>query len=82
MVVNVPNSLHQKVAGKVGWPENWWPTLECQGQYQVVEMMHQRALKGRENALGMEHSATLRSVESLASVLQYQGKYEAAEVMK
>jgi hypothetical protein len=27
VVVNVRNGLHQKVAGKVGWPENWWPTL-------------------------------------------------------
>ena len=28
VVVNVRNGLHQKVAGKVGWPEDWWPTLE------------------------------------------------------
>jgi hypothetical protein len=27
VVVNVGNGLHQKVAGKVGWPANWWPTL-------------------------------------------------------
>jgi hypothetical protein len=27
VVVNVRNGLFQKVAGKVGWPENWWPTL-------------------------------------------------------
>jgi len=27
VVVNVRNGLHQKVAGKVGWPEDWWPTL-------------------------------------------------------
>src|SRR5271168_4415703 len=28
VVVNVRNGLHQKVAGKVGWPEDWWPTLK------------------------------------------------------
>lgn len=28
VMVNVPNGLHQKVAGNVVWPENWWPTLE------------------------------------------------------
>jgi hypothetical protein len=27
VVVNVCDCLHQKVAGKVGWPEDWWPML-------------------------------------------------------
>src|SRR5947207_3857144 len=44
--------------------------------------MNRQALAGREKVLGMEHTDTLNSVNSLAFVLQYQGKYEAAEEMK
>jgi len=43
--------------------------------------MNRRALEGREKALGKEHSDTLTSVNNLALVLQYRGKYEAAEEM-
>jgi len=42
--------------------------------------MHRRALKGKK-VLGVEHPDTLTSVSNLASLLQHQGKYEAAEEM-
>jgi Tfp pilus assembly protein PilF len=38
-------------------------------------------VEGREKALGKDHPNTLTSVSNLAGVLQYQGKYEAAEEM-
>ena len=41
--------------------------------------MNRRALKGYKKMLRVEHSSTLTSVDNLASVLRYQGKYEAAE---
>ncbi|XTI88790.1 kinesin light chain 1, partial [Cenococcum geophilum] len=43
--------------------------------------INQQALEGREKALGKEHPSTLTSVNNLASVLGYQGKYEEAEQM-
>jgi tetratricopeptide (TPR) repeat protein len=43
--------------------------------------MNRRALAGYEKVLGVEHPSTLTSVGNLAMVLQYQGKYEAAEEM-
>jgi hypothetical protein len=46
-----------------------------------AEEMNRRALDGREKALGKEHPDTLTSVNSLALVLERQGKYEAAEEM-
>ena len=38
-------------------------------------------LAGSEEKLGEDHPDTLMSVSNLASVLQYQGKYEESEVM-
>ncbi|KAK1838138.1 TPR domain protein (kinesin light chain) [Colletotrichum chrysophilum] len=43
--------------------------------------MNRQALDGCEKVLGKEHPNTLTSVNNLASVLQYQGKYEEAEQM-
>ena len=39
------------------------------------------ALEARETTLGADHPATLSSVNSLALVLRYQGKYSEAEEM-
>jgi tetratricopeptide (TPR) repeat protein len=55
--------------------------LRYQGKYEAAEEMSQRALKGREKVLGVEHPDTLASVNNLAVVFRYQGKYEAAEEM-
>ena len=41
--------------------------------------MNRRVLKGKKKVLEKEHPSTLVSVGNLALVLQYQGKYEAAE---
>ncbi|KAK3688861.1 P-loop containing nucleoside triphosphate hydrolase protein [Podospora appendiculata] len=57
-----------------------WYRAEA-GIYGVAEQMNRRALDGREEVLGLEHPDTLRSVSSLASVLQAQGKYKEAEQM-
>jgi len=43
--------------------------------------VNRRALIRSEKALGVEHPDTLTSVSNLASVLRYQGIYEAAEEM-
>jgi hypothetical protein len=53
--------------------------LPGQGKYEAAEEMNRRALAGYEKVLGVEHPSTLTSVSSLASVLQYYGKYHAAE---
>ncbi len=50
--------------------------LRRQEKYEAAEEMHQRALEGREKALGLEHPFTLASVNNLAGD---RGKYEAAE---
>jgi len=55
--------------------------LQSQGKYEEAEVMHRRALKGRENVLGPEHPDTLSSVNNLGMVLKTQGKYEEAEVI-
>ena len=55
-----------------------WYAFEL-GKYNKAEEMDRRALEGRETVLGKEHPDTLGSVSNLASVLWYQGKYEAAE---
>jgi len=39
------------------------------------------ALEARETTLGAEHPDTPNSINSIALVLQWQGKYEAAEEM-
>ena len=56
--------------------------LESQGKYKEAEAIHQRALKGREKVLGLEHPHTLTSVSNLVSVLESQGKYKEAEAMQ
>lgn len=43
--------------------------------------MNQWALDEYKKVLKLEHSDTLMSIKKLALVLQYQGKYEVAEVM-
>lgn len=43
--------------------------------------MNRRALAGREKVLGVDHPDTSTSVNNLALVLLYQGKYKQAEEM-
>ncbi|KXJ84605.1 P-loop containing nucleoside triphosphate hydrolase protein, partial [Microdochium bolleyi] len=51
------------------------------GGYERAEALLWKAVKVRERLLGAEDSHTLSSVSILALVLQYQGKYEEAEMM-
>ncbi|KAL3483807.1 putative kinesin light chain [Aspergillus germanicus] len=50
--------------------------LARQGKYDEAEAMHQRALPGREKALGPKHPDTLISVSQLGSVLARQGNLQ------
>ncbi|RII17513.1 hypothetical protein CUC08_Gglean002353 [Alternaria sp. MG1] len=51
------------------------------GKHGEAEVMHRRALKGYEDALGREHPDTLTSVSQLGSALEGQGKCEEAQAM-
>jgi hypothetical protein len=43
--------------------------------------MHQCALKGREKALGLDHTSTLNAVNNLGILYADQGKLKEAEEM-
>jgi hypothetical protein len=55
--------------------------LQSQGKYEEPEAMHQRALAGREKALGTEHPHTLTNASQLCSVLEGRRNYKEAAVM-
>jgi hypothetical protein len=54
--------------------------LQDHGKYEEAEAIETSA-RGKERALGSEHPVTLKSINNLASLLQYQGEYETAEAM-
>jgi hypothetical protein len=43
--------------------------------------MYQRALQGKEKALGLEHTLTLDTVNNLGALYKNQGKLSKAEKM-
>lgn len=47
----------------------------------MAEELSRRALYRREEALGKEHLDTVTSINNIAPVLRFQGKYDAAEEM-
>jgi tetratricopeptide (TPR) repeat protein len=49
-----------------------------QGKLAETEEMYQRALKGKEKALGVEHTSTLDTVNNLGSLYKDQGKLAEA----
>ena len=49
-----------------------------QGKHQKALEWNQRALEGREAALGKEHPSTLATVNNMANVYQKQGKHQKA----
>ena len=49
--------------------------LNHQGNYDEAEGMHRRAPERMEIVLGKEHLDTLPSMNNMALVLDYQGKY-------
>jgi Tetratricopeptide repeat len=44
--------------------------------------MYRQVLESKEKVLGKEHPKALKSMDDLASVLDIQGKHEAAEEIK
>ncbi|MCJ1310207.1 hypothetical protein MMC25_003869 [Agyrium rufum] len=52
-----------------------------QGKQAEAEKMYQRALQGKEKALGTEHTSTLNTVNNLGNLYQSQGKLAEAEKM-
>jgi tetratricopeptide (TPR) repeat protein len=52
-----------------------------QNKLDKAEEMYQRALEGREKALGPDHTSTLRTVNNLGLLYVDQGKLDAAEEM-
>ncbi|KAF8440564.1 hypothetical protein BDZ91DRAFT_755540, partial [Kalaharituber pfeilii] len=51
---------------------------ESQGKYSQALELYQRALAGREKALGADHPNTLGTIYNMAIVYQSQGKYSQA----
>ncbi|KAI9708858.1 MAG: hypothetical protein M1812_007878 [Candelaria pacifica] len=51
------------------------------GRLKEAEAMHVRALKGKENAWGAEHTSTLDTVNNLRNLYAVQGKMAKAEKM-
>ncbi|KAF2205150.1 TPR-like protein [Delitschia confertaspora ATCC 74209] len=49
------------------------------GKYNEAEKLSRRALEGRLKELGVQHLDTLGSMNSLASILQFQGRFKEAE---
>jgi tetratricopeptide (TPR) repeat protein len=54
---------------------------KAQGKLQEAETMYQRALAGKETALGPDHSSTLATVNNLGNLYADQGKLQEAETM-
>jgi tetratricopeptide (TPR) repeat protein len=52
-----------------------------QGKLDEAEKMYERALQGREKALGAEHTSTLDTVNNLGILYRNQGKLDEAEKM-
>ncbi|KAK4233637.1 acyl transferase/acyl hydrolase/lysophospholipase [Achaetomium macrosporum] len=52
-----------------------------QGRLEEAEAMYQRALRGKEKALGQGHTSTLRTVNNLGNLYVGQGQLEEAEAM-
>ncbi|PLB48776.1 hypothetical protein P170DRAFT_464400 [Aspergillus steynii IBT 23096] len=52
-----------------------------QGKLQEAEEMYQRALAGKEKALGSDHMSTLQTVNNIGNLYTDQGKLQEAEEM-
>jgi tetratricopeptide (TPR) repeat protein len=52
-----------------------------QGKLAAAQSMFERALAGREKALGVEHTSTLDTVNNLGVLYRAQGKLAAAQSM-
>ena len=74
---NSPAALLQWAS--VMYNASWYALGTC--AIADAEDMSVQCMKVRLRELGEEHTDTLRSIDNLASVLRFQGKYEAAETM-
>ncbi|KAL0939237.1 NB-ARC and TPR domain protein [Colletotrichum truncatum] len=54
---------------------------ESQGRFAEAEAMYERALQGREKALGPDHTSTLTTVNNLGILYKAQGRLAEAEAM-
>jgi len=52
-----------------------------QGKLGETDKMFVRALEGREEAFGAEHTSTLMTVNNLGLLYEKQGKFDRAEKM-
>ncbi|KAH6985405.1 hypothetical protein EDB80DRAFT_224855 [Ilyonectria destructans] len=52
-----------------------------QGKFKEAEEMYERALQGKEKALGPHHTSTLRTVNNLGNLYLGQGRFKEAEEM-
>ncbi|KAH7119384.1 hypothetical protein B0J13DRAFT_532484 [Dactylonectria estremocensis] len=52
-----------------------------QGKFKEAEEMYERALEGKEKALGPHHTSTLMTVNNLGNLYSDQGKFKEAEEM-
>jgi tetratricopeptide (TPR) repeat protein len=69
-------------------PHNWIYEIEYiiqlllkQVQLVVAGVLHERALAGKEKALGRDHTSTLNTVGNLGNLYRAQGKLDKAEQM-
>jgi tetratricopeptide (TPR) repeat protein len=53
--------------------------FNIQGKLALAEQMYERALRGKENMLGAEHTSTLQTVNNLGNLYTDQGKLALAE---
>ncbi|KAF3012740.1 hypothetical protein E8E15_004199 [Penicillium rubens] len=76
---NVPDWLKKAISSglefKIG------DLYSDQGKLKEAEEMYQRALAGKEKALGPDHTSTLRTVNNLGLLYKNQGKLKEAEAM-
>jgi tetratricopeptide (TPR) repeat protein len=56
--------------------------LKNQGRLEEAKVLYERALEGREKALGDSHPSTLMTVNNLAILLKQQGRLEEANILK
>jgi tetratricopeptide (TPR) repeat protein len=65
----------------VGAVHNLGDLYAAQGKLDKAEEMYERALAGKEKALGRYHTSTLDTVNNLGSLYKNQGKLDKAEEM-
>ena len=85
LMVQAQSVEKQKENRETGVPGFAYHTLGVlfadRGKFAEAEKMYQRALEGKEKALGPKHASTLITVDNLGSLYSDQGKLAEAEKM-